>query len=50
MYPPLEEQNQIAAFLDKETTKTDTFIDKSRTIDHTASGKAASDHFHMPLP
>ena len=32
VYPPLEEQNQIAAFLDKETTKTDTFIDKQEQL------------------
>ena len=28
---PLAEQNQIAAFLDKETTKTDTLIEKCET-------------------
>ena len=29
---PLEEQNQIAAFLDKETTNTDTLIDKQEQL------------------
>ena len=32
VYPPLEEQNQIAAFLDKETTKIDTLIDKQEQL------------------
>ena len=30
--PPLEEQKQIAAFLDKETTKIDTLIDKQEQL------------------
>ena len=30
--PPVEEQNQIAAFLDKETTKIDTLIDKQEQL------------------
>ena len=30
--PPIEEQNQIAAFLDKETTKIDTLIDKQEQL------------------
>ena len=32
VYPPLEEQKQIAAFLDKETTKIDTLIDKQEQL------------------
>lgn len=31
-FPPLEEQKQIAAFLDKETTKIDTLIDKQEQL------------------
>ncbi len=31
-FPPLEEQNQIAAFLDKETTNTDILIDKQEQL------------------
>ena len=31
VYPPLEEQKQIIAFLDKETTKIDTLIEKCET-------------------
>ena len=31
VYPPLEEQKQIAAFLDTETTKIDTLIEKCET-------------------
>ena len=32
VYPPLEEQKRIAAFLDKETTKIDTLIDKQEQL------------------
>ncbi len=32
LYPPLEEQKQIAAFLDKETTNIDTLIDKQEQL------------------
>ena len=32
VYPSLEEQKQIAAFLDKETTKIDTLIDKQEQL------------------
>ena len=32
VYPPPEEQKQIAAFLDKETTKIDTLIDKQEQL------------------
>ena len=32
VYPPLEEQKQIAAFLDKETAKIDTLIDKQEQL------------------
>ena len=32
VYPPLEEQKQIAAFLDKETTKIDTLTDKQEQL------------------
>ena len=32
VYPPLEEQKQIAAFLDKETTNIDTLIDKQEQL------------------
>lgn len=32
VYPPLEEQKKIAAFLDKETTKIDTLIDKQEQL------------------
>ena len=32
VYPPMEEQKQIAAFLDKETTKIDTLIDKQEQL------------------
>ena len=32
VYPPLEEQNQIAAFLDKETTNTDILVDKQEQL------------------
>ena len=31
-FPPLEEQKQIAAFLDKETTKIDTLVDKQEQL------------------
>ena len=32
VYPPLEEQKQIASFLDKETTNIDTLIDKQEQL------------------
>ena len=44
-FHPLEEQKQIAAFLDKETTNIDTLIDKQEQLITLLQRKAAGDHF-----